>query len=142
MGVTVKPALFVDFLRPPVIEQVAMEIAHARREVQANRVTQQRARVFLAGHDPVVAVAHAELPTEAALRIVTPHPVTHLQHIADADVGGAGDGDQLFAILARHQPGMGVVITRIPALRCHVGVALELHRLARPCAGFNVEGFV
>ncbi len=85
VGVAVEAVLLVDFGRPPIIEEVAMEVPHAPGNVQPDGVPEERARVFLPGHDPGVASAHAELPPKPPLGVVAAHPVAHLEHVAHVD---------------------------------------------------------
>lgn len=68
--VPVKSTLLMDLIRPPVIEEVTMQIANSCGEIQTDGMSQQGTRVFLSGNNPVIAVMDTKLLAETALGIV------------------------------------------------------------------------
>ncbi len=65
--VTIQAPLAVNLSGKPIVEQVLVEIPNLLLKVQPNRVAQHRARVFLAGNQPVAFFINAELGPEPAL---------------------------------------------------------------------------
>ena len=116
VGVTIKAAVFVYFVSNPVINQQFIILPERFAEIEADGVPVEIPRILHAGNEVIVALLDAVVFAIAALFKDGSIGIAHHEDVADLDISGLQNRQQIISVRTAHQARMNVVVAGIPAL--------------------------